>query len=148
MPTAFPIIYPIKLRSGALTQGPAERSIYAGRLFSRRAVDVRARLLARRQVNGHMEEAVVYGRTVDVSCSGAGLTLTCELPAGSEVLLSLQLSNSDGPLCHPSKPTTGSPGTPLCLRAVVVRRRGCRAGLKFVQPTAEQRLVLLEFCYA
>ena len=148
MPIAFPIVYPIKLLSGAFTQRPAERSIYAGRLFSRRAVDVRARLLARRQVNGRMEEAVVHGRTVDVSRSGAGLTLTRELPAGSEVLLSLQLPNSDGPLFHSSKPTTGSPGTPLCLRAVVVRRRGSRAGLKFVQPTAEQRLVLLKFCYS
>ena len=110
-----------------------------------------------------MAEVVVHGRTVDLSRSGAGLTLTRELPAGAEVVLCIQLPNSRGPLSHANKPTPGFypntpkegalgtpglPGTPLCLRAVVVRRRGFRAGLEFVQPTAEQRLLLCEFCYS
>ena len=80
-----------------------------------------------------MVEAMVHGRTVDLSRSGAGLTVSCELPAGDEVVLRLQLPSSDGP---------------LNLRAVVVRRCGFRAGLKFVQPTAEQRLLLCRFCYS
>ena len=86
-----------------------------------------------RQVNGRVAEVVVHGRTVDLSRSGAGLTVTRELPEGAEVVLSVQLPIRS---------------EPLCLRAVVVRRRGFRAGLEFVQPTAEQRLLLCEFCYS
>ena len=138
MSAAIPTVFPIKRCSGALirgtaaTRGSVVRSlIYAGRLYSRRTVDVRARLLAFRRVNGRMVETVVHGRTVDLSRSGAGLMVTRELSAGAEVMLSLVLPGADGP---------------LCLRAKVVRRRGFTAGLEFVQPTAEQRLLLLEFC--
>ena len=77
-----------------------------------------------------MTDGVVHGRTVDLSRTGAGLTLTRELAAGTEVVLCLNLP------C----------GKPLRLRAVVIRRSGFRAGLQFVEPTAEQRLLLLEFC--
>ena len=151
MATAFPTVFPIKLRSGAFTRssasrGPAARNrIFAGRLYSRRALDVRARLVTQRQVHGQRVELVVHGRTVDLSRSGMGLTLTGDLPVGAEVVLSLQLPGS------PASPFfacgDGSDG-PLCLRAVIVRRRGFRAGLKFIEPTAEQRLRLCQFCYA
>ena len=79
------------------------------------------------------ERIIVHGRTRDLSCSGAGVTLTRELPSGTEVVLCLRL-----PGC----------GNVLCLRAVITRRQGFRAGLQFVQPTAEQRLLLSELCYA
>ena len=77
-----------------------------------------------------MIEGVVHGRTVDLSRTGAGLTLTRELAAGAEVVLCLKLPG----------------GEPLHLRARVIRRRGFHAGLQFVEPTAEQRLLLGEFC--
>ena len=149
MPNAFPTISPIRLRSGARNRSSLARGpIYAGRLFSRRAVDLRVRLVTLCEVNGRTVELVVHGRTVDLSRSGAGLTLTRDLPAGAEVMLCLQLPTSDEPLRQPGKPATSAPGTPLCLRARVVRRRGFRIGIQFVQPTAEQRLLLCEFCYS
>lgn len=90
-----------------------------------------------------MIEGVVHGRTVDLSRTGAGLTLTRELAAGAEVVLCLNLPGGG----VPGEPVFGSLGRkPLCLRAVVIRQRGFRAGLRFVEPTAEQRLLLCEFC--
>jgi hypothetical protein len=79
------------------------------------------------------ERIVVHGRTRDLSCSGAGVTLTSELPKGTEVVLCLRLPGD---------------GNVLCLRAVVARRQGFRAGLQFVEPSAKQRLLLSELCYA
>ena len=38
-------------------------------------------------------------------------------------------------------------GALLCLHAVVIRSHGFRVGLRFVQPTAEQRLLLSELCH-
>ena len=105
-------------------------SIYASRLFSRRRLDVRARLVAQ-QTSG--ERIIVQARTFDVSRTGAGLTLTRELPSGTEVLLYLRLPGS---------------GAALCLHAVIARRQGFRVGVQFLQPTAEQRLLLCELCYA
>ena len=55
--------------------------------------------------------------------------MTRELAAGSEVVLCLRL-----------------PGGTLSLRAVIIRRRGFRVGLEFVEPTAEQRLMLCALC--
>jgi hypothetical protein len=103
-------------------------SIYASRLFCRRRLDLRARLVAE-HISG--ERVVIHARTYDVSRSGAGLTLTRELPLGTGVMLCLHVPQSDNP---------------LCLKAIVIRRKGFRAGLHFVQPTAEQRLLLLELC--
>jgi PilZ domain len=108
-----------------------QSSLYAGRLYSRRRLDLRARLLARREEGRGF--IVVHGRTIDLSRSGAGLTVSCELASGTEVVLCLRLPGS---------------GHPLCLRAVVTRRRGFRVGLAFVQPSAQQRLLLCELCYA
>ncbi len=61
------------------------------------------------------------------------MTLTRELPSGTQVVLCLRLPGS---------------GTVLCLQAVIIRRQGFRAGLQFVQTNAEQRLLLSELCYA
>jgi hypothetical protein len=55
------------------------------------------------------------------------------LPSGTKVVLCFRLPGSE---------------TALCLQAVIARRQGFRAGLRFVQPTAEQRLLLCELCYA
>jgi len=110
---------------------PDQSSIDASRLWSRRRLDLRARLLTRQSAGGGV--LVVHGRTVDVSRSGAGVTLTHELASGTEVVLCLRLPGG---------------GNTLCLRAVITRRRGFRAGLAFVQPTAEQRLLLSELCHA
>jgi hypothetical protein len=133
-------------------------AIYANRLFSRRHLDVRARLLALRPTAGRgvigdsatgdrfirdsvignsfvrnsVEGIVIHARTVDVSPAGAGVTLTRELPSGSEVVLCFR---------HPAD------GAMLCLHSVVTRSRGFRAGLRFLRPTAEQRLLLSELCY-
>ncbi len=104
-------------------------SIYASRLFSRRALDQRARLIARFATG---ERVVVHARTCDISHSGAGLTLTRELPAGTEVTLWLRL------------PGNGN----LCLQAVIARRAGFHAGIRFVETSAEQRLLLAELCSA
>jgi hypothetical protein len=103
-------------------------SIYASRLFSRSRLDLRARL---ETVHATGERIVVHARTYDVSRGGAGVTLTRELPLGSNVVLCLRIPGS---------------GSPLCLQAVITRRTGCRAGLRFVGPTAEQRLLLFELC--
>jgi hypothetical protein len=105
-------------------------SIYASRLFSRQPIDLRARLVALYSTG---ERVIIHGRTRDVSSSGAGLTLTRELPSGTEVVLCLRLPGT---------------GTPLCLQAIITRRQGFRVGLQFVRPTAEQRLLLSELCYA
>jgi hypothetical protein len=105
-------------------------SIYASRLFSRRRLDLRARLVA---LCATGEPVIVHGRTRDVSKGGAGLTLTRELPSGTQVVLCLRLPGN---------------GSPLCLQAVITRRKGFRVGLQFVKPTAEQRLLLSELCYA
>jgi hypothetical protein len=104
--------------------------IYASRLFSRRRLDVRARLVAQ---NPSGERIIIHARTFDLSRSGAGLTLTRQLPSGTAVVLCLRFPNL---------------GKSLCLQAVVARRQGFRVGLKFVQPTAEQRVLLSELCYA
>ncbi len=105
-------------------------SIYASRLFSRRRLDVRARLVTEHPTG---ERVIIHARTFDVSRSGAGLTLTHPLPSGTAVVLCLRL-----PDC----------GTALCLQAVITRRQGFRVGLQFAQLTAEQRLLLSELCYA
>ncbi len=104
--------------------------IHASRILSRRPLDVRARLVAQHSTG---ESIVVHARTHDVSCSGVGLTLTRELPSGIKVMLCFRLPGSD---------------TALCLHSVITRCQGFRAGLRFVQPTAEQRLLLSELCYA
>ena len=106
------------------------QSHYASRLFSRRALDLRAQLVTLHPAG---ERIVVHGRTYDVSRTGAGVTLTRELPSGTEVVLSLRLPGS---------------GNLLNLRAVITRRQGFRAGLQFVEPSLEQRLLLSELCYA
>ena len=54
-------------------------------------------------------------------------------PVGSEVVLCFRLPGS---------------GTLLCLCAVVTRGQGFRVGLRFVQPTAQQRLLLSELCHS
>ena len=102
----------------------------ASRLFPRRRLDLRARLLARHATGG---DIIVQARTVDVSRGGAALTLTRELPSGALVVLCLRLPGS---------------GATLCVRAVIVRRQGFRVGVQFLQPNAEQRLLLSELCYA
>ena len=131
-----------------MPSAPCDRSaIYASRLFSRRQLDVRARVVALCDElhltgehgvrSGFIERSgkfsVVHARTVDVSRSGAGVTLTHELPSGSEVVLCFRLPGN---------------GVPLCLHAVVIRSCGFRVGLRFVQPTAEQRLLLSELCHS
>jgi hypothetical protein len=105
-------------------------SIYSSRLFLRRRLDLRARLVALRHTG---EPVIVHARTCDVSRGGAGLTLTRELPSGTQVVLCLRLPGD---------------GSPLCLHAVITRRKGFRVGLQFVRPTAEQRLQLSQLCYA
>jgi hypothetical protein len=127
MPTLMPAMLPTMTRSAVSLRSP----VYSNRLYARRAVDLRARLLARQKADGRV--MVVYGRTVDLSRTGAGLTLSRELASGTEAVLYLRLPGSD----HV-----------LCLNAVIIRRRGFRVGLRFVQPTAEQRLLLCEFCYS
>ncbi len=76
MPASLATVSPMRLsRSsrgrtvarGSVAQNPA----YAGRLYSRRAVDVRARLLAQCPLGGRSVEVVVHGRTVDLSRSYA-----------------------------------------------------------------------------
>ncbi len=104
--------------------------IYASRLFSRRRLDVRARLVAQHSTG---EPIVIHGRTFDLSRSGAGLTLTRQLPSGTCVVLHLRFPDL---------------GKVLCLQAVITRCQGFRVGLQFVQPTAEQRVLLSELCYA
>ncbi len=101
--------------------------VWRNRVWSRRALDLRAQLLTPADAGGRA--LVVHGRTVDLSRSGAGVTVTHELAAGSEVVLCLRL-----------------PGGTLSLRAIVTRRCGFRVGLEFVQPTAEQRLMLSALC--
>lgn len=105
-------------------------SIYASRLFSRRSLDLRARLVAQCPTG---ERAIIHGRTFDLSRGGAGLTLTRQLPSGTAVAFCLKI-----PGCSRE----------LCLQAVIIRRQGFRVGLQFVQPTPEQRLLLCELCYA
>jgi hypothetical protein len=104
-------------------------SIDRSRLWPRRPLDLRARLLTRSAAGERV--LAVHGRTVDLSRSGAGVTVTCELESGTEVVLCLRLPGG---------------GNTLSLRAVITRRRGFRVGLEFVQPTAEQRLLLAELC--
>jgi hypothetical protein len=104
-------------------------STHRSRLFSRRPLDLRARLVA---LHATGERTVVHARTRDLSHSGAGLTVTGELASGTAVVLCLRLPG----------------GGQLCLQAVVARRQGFRCGLRFVRPTAEQRLLLSELCCA
>jgi hypothetical protein len=77
------------------------------------------------------ERLTVYGRTSDLSLSGAGLYLTRSVPVGSEVELSLR-----------------PPGDSrrLALRATVIRCQGSRVGVRFSYPDPEQRRFLLELC--
>ena len=102
--------------------------MWRNRVWSRRPLDLRAQLLTPADAGGRA--LVVHGRTVDLSRSGAGVTVTRELAAGSEVVLCLRLPG----------------GNTLSLRAIITRRRGFRVGLEFVQPTAEQRLMLSALC--
>jgi PilZ domain-containing protein len=117
---------PTLLRNQASTE---RNRIWCNRVWPRRPLDLRARLLTRPAAGGL--GVVVHGRTVDLSRSGAGVTVTCELAEGSEVVFCMHLPGS---------------GTTLDLRAVITRRRGFRVGLEFVQPTAEQRLLLSALC--
>jgi hypothetical protein len=95
----------------------------------RRPLDLRARLVALLATGEHV---IVHARTCDLSHSGAGVTLTGELPTGTDVMLCLRLPG----------------GGQLCMQAVIARRHGFHAGLRFVRPTAEQRLLLSELCFA
>jgi hypothetical protein len=99
-------------------------------MFSRRRLDVRARVITELPDG---ERTVIQARTFDLSRGGAGLTVTGELPWGSTVELCLRLPGQD---------------EALCLDAVIAHHRGFRVGLQFVQPTAEQRRLLSELCYA
>jgi hypothetical protein len=92
-------------------------------------MDLRARLVALLDTG---ERVIVHARTRDLSHSGAGVTLTGELPSGTGVVLCLRLPD----------------GGQLCMKAVIARRQGLRAGLQFLRPTAEQRLMLSELCCA
>jgi hypothetical protein len=106
------------------------RSIHASRLSARRPFDLRARLVA---VQPTGKSVTVHARTRDLSSSGAGLTLTRELPSGTTVALCLRLPGAGGQ---------------LCLQAVITRRKGFRVGVQFLSPTAQQRLLLSELCCA
>jgi hypothetical protein len=108
----------------------SQSSLCASRLFSRRRLDLRARLLVQRSTG---EPVIVQARTVDVSRTGAGVTLMRELPSGTQVVLCLRLPGR---------------GAVLSLRAVIIRRQGCHAGLQFLETNATQRLLLAELCYA
>lgn len=110
----------------------SQSPIYANRMFSRRRLDVRARVVVIAGPPGG-ERRVIQARTFDLSRGGAGLTVTGEVPWGSAVELCLRLPGQD---------------EALCLHAVIAHRRGFRVGLQFVQPTAEQRRALSELCYA
>ena len=113
-----------------MTRLRSQSGTSASRRFLRRPVDVRVKLIPEPSSG---ERAIVHARTYDLSVSGIGLTLTRELPLGTVVMLCLRVPGRD---CL------------LCLPAVLIRRRGFRAGLRFVQPTAEQRLMLSELCFA
>jgi hypothetical protein len=104
--------------------------IWCNRVWSRRPLDLRASLLTRTTAGGRT--AIVQGRTLDLSRSGAGVTVTCELPVGSEVVLCLRIPGI---------------GNTLNLRSIVARSSGFLVGLEFVQPTAEQRLLLSVLCH-
>jgi len=106
-------------------------TIYGNRLYARHAMDLRARLLTGQRMGGKLTE--VHGRTVDLSRGGAGLTLTREVASGTEVVLCLQVPGRSHALSLP---------------AVIVRSRGFRVGLKFLDPSAEQRLQLYDLCSA
>jgi hypothetical protein len=110
-------------------------TIYGNRLYARHAMDLRARLLPGNSVGDRHPGALseVHGRTVDLSRGGAGLTLTREVASGSEVVLCLQVPGKSHPLSLP---------------AVIVRSRGFRVGVKFLDAPAEQRLQLYELCSA
>ena len=105
-------------------------TVHRSRIYSRRRLDTRARLLTRGERG---KEEVVHGWMRDLSCSGAGLMLAGDVPPGAEVVLSMRLPNQMG---H------------LNLKAVVRRRQGFRTGLEFLTTTPEQRLMLTELCYA
>ena len=103
---------------------------YRSRLFSRRPLDLRARLVVLHSDGGH---AVMHARTRDISRNGAGLTVTGELAYGSAVVLCLRLPGSDAP---------------LCVKAILTRQRGFRVGLRFVHTTAMQRQQIAGLCLA
>ncbi|MDR3764101.1 MAG: PilZ domain-containing protein [Acidobacteriota bacterium] len=105
-------------------------TIHRSRIYSRRPLDMRARLLMRGERG---KEEVVHGWMRDLSCSGAGMMLAGNVTPGAEVVLSMRLPNRLG---H------------LNLRAVVRRHQGLRTGLEFLTTTPEQRLMLTELCYA
>lgn len=105
-------------------------TVHRSRIYTRRRLELRARLLTRSERG---QENVVQGWMRDLSCSGAGVMIAGEVPAGAEVVLTMRLPNSLG---H------------LSLRAVVRRRQGFRTGLEFLTTTPEQRLMLTELCYA
>lgn len=106
-------------------------AIYGNRLYARHPMDFRVRLLTGRNKGGTLSE--VHGRTVDLSRGGAGLTLTREVASGAEVVLCVQVPGSTHPLSLP---------------AVIVRSRGFRVGVKFLEASAEQRLQLYKLCSA
>jgi PAS domain-containing protein len=102
-------------------------SIYSSRLHQRRPLDVRVCLLA---IDANGEWLRLYGRTRDLSLSGACLTLPCMLPHGSEVALQLRLPQ----------------GESFAVRAIVIRRQGSRLGVRFLETSAAQRLMLAAYC--
>jgi hypothetical protein len=102
----------------------------SARSVARHPLDIRASLLA---IVAGGEQVRVQARTRDLSPLGAGLTLTRPLPSGTLVLLTLRLPGGRGQ---------------LSLKAVIARHQGYSAGVHFVGPTAEQRLLLGELCCA
>ena len=105
-------------------------AIYASRLLPRRPLDVRACLTA---IARSGEPVTLYGRTYDLSPAGACLSVPAPLPSGTEVAVHFRLP--DGMEA-------------LAMRAVVLRRQGSRLAVRFLQATAQQRLLLAEFCRA
>ena len=104
------------------------QSLYASRLHTRSSLDLRARVVTMPTQGNPL---IVYGRTRNLSRSGVAVTLTGELPAGSEVLFCLRMPAS---------------GEALCLRSVVARRHGSLAGLHFLEPTLGQRRQISMLC--
>jgi hypothetical protein len=105
-------------------------AIYANRLLPRRSVDVRASLTALARGGEHF---TLYGRTCDLSPSGACLSVPGTFPEGTEVAMRFRL-----------------PGQleALAVHAVVLRRQGSRLAVHFLRTTAQQRLLIGEFCRA
>lgn len=106
-------------------------SSYRSRIFRRHRLDLRIKLFV--PSSRPRNPALIHGRSRDLSYGGIGIVLTQPVAHGTPAMLVFRVPVLD---------------IEIALPAVVTHRAGSRYGLRFVQLSAEQKLLIQRICRA